>query len=44
MTKKAEMNQKVFQPALLDTLSFRDEILDAETECTLHAHSFGQLI
>ncbi|MBD2779954.1 AraC family transcriptional regulator [Xenorhabdus szentirmaii] len=38
------MKQMLFQPEILDTLSFRDEILDAETECRLHSHPFGQLI
>ncbi|OTA15194.1 two-component response regulator [Xenorhabdus vietnamensis] len=34
----------MFQPVMPDTLSFRDETLNADTECRLHTHSFGQLI
>ncbi len=44
MIERMEANQAVFQPMMPDTLSFRDETLNADTECRLHNHSFGQLI
>ncbi|AYA39779.1 helix-turn-helix transcriptional regulator [Xenorhabdus nematophila] len=44
MVKGTEMNQPVFETEILNTLSFRDETLNAKTECRLHTHSFGQLI
>ncbi|PHM76263.1 AraC family transcriptional regulator [Xenorhabdus cabanillasii JM26] len=40
-------NQIMFQPLELgtpDSLIFRDETLNADTECMLHSHPFGQLI
>ncbi|WP_237387869.1 AraC family transcriptional regulator [Xenorhabdus sp. Sc-CR9] len=44
MIEQMVANQAVFQPIIPDILSFRDETLNAETECRLHTHPFGQLI
>ncbi|MBC8948259.1 MULTISPECIES: AraC family transcriptional regulator [Xenorhabdus] len=44
MVERVERNQAIFQPIMPDILSFRDEILNADTECQLQTHPFGQLI
>ncbi|MEQ1963540.1 helix-turn-helix transcriptional regulator [Xenorhabdus khoisanae] len=44
MLERSEVNHMEFQPMMPNTLSFRDEMLNADTECRLHTHPFGQLI